>query len=83
MHIDTVVFWTDWRGREHDADATAIYEMRDGKPYITGWTVEAAGDLDYSDDEQIIEQLYEAVEEAVCEESEARAAESYIPAVAA
>ena len=72
--IDVVIVWTDWRGRDFDADCTARYELRGGRPFITGWTL-------YSDryvDDAIVEaQIYDELDETGY-----LAAEAYVPAMA-
>ena len=78
--ITTYALWTDWRGREHECEVVATYELRAGKPHVTGWTAETSHGLDYADEEQIVEQLHAAIDDELADEGEARAAESYVPA---
>ena len=59
--IDTVIHWTDFRGREYDADCVARYELRDGRPFITAWTLDTSR---YVPDDLIEEQLYDAIDDA-------------------
>ena len=78
--ITTYALWTDWRGREHECEVTATYELRDGKPHVTGWTAHTDHELDYSDEEQILEQLDEAIEDELADDDAwPTASESTVP----